>query len=416
MELKPTESGTILLVLILLAIFVVPSSISGTAIALPAIAIDTQAQLTSLQWVVNAFNLTFACLTLAWGALADRLGRKTCFLAGVGIYCAASLISAAAPTPLVLVIGRALAGVGAAAVFSCGIALLSTSFDGAARLRVFALFGTVAGLGVSLGPTISGLLLDSAGWRSIFAAHAIVLVAVLAGSRAIPADRRGDDTPARFDFAGAALFIAALFVLMVGIVQSSQWGWTDRRIAGLTLAAAALFALFWRHERRHAAPMLDLSLLGNGPFVGYALITVAGSFGFVTLLTYFPTYATSVMSMTATGAGLTMLLLTAPMLVCPMAAGRLVAAGVPSSRVLLASLVCLLAGLAGLALASGPSVPVVQLGAPLLLIGAGYGLAAGLVDGLALQVIPGEKAGMGAGLLNTFRLGSEAIGAMVEFG
>lgn len=409
MNSETSRSNVLLLPVILLAIFVVPSSISGTAIALPAIAIDTLAPLPSLHWVVNAFNLTFACLTLAWGALADSWGRKKCFLGGVAIYALASLLSAGAPSALILDASRALAGVGAAAVFSCGIALLSTNFEGAARVRVFALFGTVAGLGVSLGPTISGVVLDSFGWRSIFYAHAMVLFLVLLSAKAIPRDGVATGRMLNFDFIGALLFIAALFVLMVGIVQGSQWGWDDWRIPALAVASLCIFALFWLQECRHAAPMLDLSLLKNGPFVGYSLITVAGSFGFVALLTYFPSYLTSVSAMSATQAGLTMLLLTAPMLVCPMTAGKLVASGVSSTRVLMVSLFCLFVGIAWLAVASGPSVSLVFLSPALLLIGAGYGLAAGLVDGLALHVVPDQKAGMAAGLLNTFRLGSEAV-------
>ncbi|MBT2775163.1 MFS transporter [Halomonas sp. ISL-60] len=409
MNREISRSNALLLPVILLAIFVVPSSISGTAIALPSIAIDTHAPLPSLHWVVNAFNLTFACLTLAWGALADSLGRKRCFLAGVAIYTLASLLSAIAPTTLVLDVGRALAGVGAAAVFSCGIALLSTNFEGAARVRVFALFGTVAGLGVSLGPTISGLLLDAFGWRSIFYAHAVILLLVLLSAKVVPQDGVVAGKVPNFDFGGAFLFSAALFVLMIGIVQGSQWGWDDWRVLALAATSLFIFVLFWSQERRHATPMLDLSLLNNGPFVGYSLITVAGSFGFVTLLTYFPSYLTSVSSMSATQAGLTMLLLTAPMLVCPIAAGKLVARGVSSTRVLIISLFCLLVGITWLALVSGPSVSLVFLTPALLLIGAGYGLAAGLVDGLALHVVPDQKAGMAAGLLNTFRLGSEAI-------
>lgn len=409
MNTETQKSSGLLLPVILLAIFVVPSSISGTAIALPAIAIDTRAPLPSLHWVVNAFNLMFACLTLAWGAMADSLGRKRCFLAGAIIYLLASLLTAMAPTALILDIGRALAGVGAAAVFSCGIAILSTNFEGAARVRVFALFGTIAGLGVSLGPTISGLLLDSFGWRSIFYAHAIVLLLVLLCAKAVPKDDVSNGKTLDFDFTGACLFIIGLFVLMVAIVQGSQWGWDNWRILALAIGSLFIFLLFWVHERKLSAPMLDLSLIKNGPFVGYSLITVAGSFGFVTLLTYFPSYLTSVSEMSATQAGLTMLLLTAPMLVCPIAAGKLVASGVSSTLVLMASLFCLIIGIVWLATVSGPSTALALLYPALLLIGAGYGLAAGLVDGLALQVVPDEKAGMAAGLLNTFRLGSEAI-------
>ncbi|KZL17939.1 Multidrug resistance protein stp [Pseudovibrio axinellae] len=395
--------------LILLAIFVVPSSISGTAIALPAIARDTNADLTLLHWVVNAFNLTFACLTLVWGALSDQLGRKRCFLAGVVIYGVGSFISGMSPNIIVLDIGRALAGAGAAAVFSCGIALLSSNFEGNKRVKVFALFGTVAGLGVSLGPTLSGLLLDTLGWRVIFYTHLTLLSVILIWSKSIPRDEISAEGRLKFDYLGALFFAGALFSLILAIVQSSQWGWQDPGTAALVLLSAGLFVVFWQQEKRHPAPMLDLSLLTSRAFIGYSLITVAGSFGFVTLLTYFPTYVTSVLQMSATAAGLTMLLLTAPLLVFPNVAGRLLAGGVPASIVVMSSLGCLLVGVLSLAWISEPNLQFVYLVVPLLLIGAGFGLTAGMVDALALQVVPERKSGMAAGLLNTFRLGSEAI-------
>ncbi len=407
--MKNSFSDKGLLAVILLAIFVVPSSISGTAVALPAIGIDTHASLTSLQWVVNAFNLTFACFTLAWGALADKFGRKRCFMSGAVLYSLASLLSALAVNPMMLDVARALAGVGAAAIFSCGIAILSTHFDGPARMRAFALFGTVAGLGVSLGPTISGLLLDSVGWRAIFWTHTVALVLVLLGSPLIHRDSPSKQALSRFDSFGALLFILSLFALMMAIVQGSQWGWGSGGVRSLVVAFAILLAIFVWQERRHLHPMLDLSLLSNGPFVGLALVTVAASFGFVTLLTYLPSYLGSVLRLTSTHAGLAMLLLTMPMLVCPMLAGKMVSRGVASSSVLNVSLLCLLVGVLTLAYISHPSVELWQLAVPLLLVGAGMGLSAGLVDGMALATVPEQKVGMAAGLLNTFRLGSEAI-------
>ncbi|MEE1925167.1 MFS transporter [Pseudomonas sp. 148P] len=406
-------SDNALLGTILLAIFVVPSSISGTALALPAIGSDIQASLTHLQWVVNAFNLAFACFTLAWGALADRLGRKRCFVVGAVLYVLASVISALATDAWVLDLGRALAGIGAAAIFSCGIAILSTHFDGAARLRAFALFGTVAGLGVSLGPTLSGLLIESVGWRAIFWAHTLTLVLVLLGTPLISRDGQLAEHQARFDLGGTALFVLALLALMVAIVQGSQWGWSSPGVLGLVALAVLLLAAFTWQERRHRQPMLDLSLLTSGPFVGLALVTVAASFGFVTLLTYLPSYLFGVLRLSPTQAGLAMLLLTVPMLFCPILAGKWAARGVSAVGILKASLLALLTGVASLALVAQVHATLWQLAAPLLLVGAGMGLSAGLVDGLALRTVPEQKAGMAAGLLNTFRLGSEAIAVAV---
>lgn len=407
--MKQSIADTGLLAVILLAIFVVPSSISGTALALPAIGQDIQAPLTSLQWVVNAFNLTFACFTLSWGALADSFGRRTCFSLGAVLYALASLLSALADSPMLLDLSRALAGIGAAAVFSCGIAILSTRFEGAARLRAFALFGTVAGLGVSLGPTLSGLILEHFSWRTIFWCHTFALLLVLLGSSIIPRDLPNLGLRLQFDTVGAGLFVLMLLALMTAIVQSSQWGWNSAGILALLALAVALLVLFIWQEKRHPNPMLDLSLLTNQRFVGMALVTVAASFGFVTLLTYLPSYLAGVLQLAPTRTGLTMLLLTLPMLVCPLLAGKLVAHGISANRVLHASLLSLLLGIMLLAALSNPSSSWWQLSLPMLLLGCGMGLSAGLVDGMALKMVPAEKAGMAAGLLNTFRLGSEAV-------
>ncbi|WP_157419905.1 MFS transporter [Actinomadura kijaniata] len=394
---------------VLLAVFVVPSSISGTAVALPAIGADTHASDAALQWVVNAFNVAFACFTLAWGSLADITGRVRAFALGAGIYALASLGSALALGVHTLDAARALAGLGGAAIFSCGSAILAGMYEGPARARAFALFGTVAGLGVSFGPTLSGALVQALDWRWVFALHAAALAVVLALVPALAraaAERRRAAT--RIDVPGIALFVLAMFLLTCAIVQGSQWGWASAGVLALFAGAAAALAVFAAVERRRHDPMLDLGLLADRRFLGLCLVPVAGSFGFVTLLTYLPSYLTVVGGRSSGAAGLIMVLLTAPMLVCPLLAARLVARGVPALTIIYASLVCLVVGDAALTL-FGPRVPVAAVAVPMLVTGAGMALAAGLVDGRALELVAPEKAGMAAGFLNTLRLGSEAV-------
>ncbi|NYI06928.1 MFS transporter [Allostreptomyces psammosilenae] len=407
------EAGpTVVLVAVLLAVAVVPMSISGTGVALPRIGDDTGASLPALQWVVNAFNLAFACLTLAWGSLADIIGRVRAFALGAAVFAAASLASAATSDIVLLDIARAVAGVGGAAILSSGSALLAGVFHGAARTRAFALFGTVAGIALALGPTVSGQLVQTLGWRWIFVLHALALLVVLALTPAVA--RRDTSVPrgGRVDLAGTALFVASLAVAMTAIVQASRWGWGSAATLGMLGVSLLLLAAFAAVERRVTAPMLDLAVLRNRRFLGVCLVPVAGSFGFVTLLTYLPTYLTTVTERDSATAGWVMLLLTSPVLLCPVLAGRLVTAGVPSTALLLGSLVCLVAGDAALLL-SGPEVTTALLAVPLLLVGVGFGLAAGLVDAQALEMVPTHQAGMAAGFLNTLRLGSEAVAVAV---
>ncbi|MFD6183106.1 MFS transporter [Streptomyces goshikiensis] len=407
-ELDASPPSALPLAVILLAVFVVPMSISGTAVALPGIGADIHAGQAPLQWVVNAFNVAFACFTLVWGSVADIVGRAKAFTAGAAVYAVASLASALAPGALLLDAARALAGIGGAAIFSCGAAILSTVYEGPRRAKAFALFGTVAGMGIAIGPSLSGVLLQAVSWRWVFALHAVALAVVLLAvpviARAVPATPR---TAATVDVPGSAVFVTAMVLLTTAIVQGSQWGWGSPGVLGLFAGAVAALLLFAAVEKRRAHPLLDLSLVRDRRFVALCLVPVAGSFGFVTMLTYLPSYLTTVTGRGTGAAGLLMVLLTAPMLVFPLLAAKLVNRGVPALALIHVSLGALV-GDAALTV-FGPDVSVAVVALPMIVTGAGMALAAGLVDGQALELVDPAKAGMAAGFLNTLRLGSEAV-------
>ncbi|ELX2843788.1 MFS transporter [Salmonella enterica] len=406
------SSHTMILLCILIAVFVVPTSISGTAIALPAISADLHSQTASQQWVVNAFNLTFASFTLAWGSLADVFGSKRSFIAGSGIYFLASVISWSAGNIYVLDAARALAGIGGAAIFSCGSAILIQTFSGALRTRAFALFGTTAGLGITFGPTISGWLLNVAGWRYIFVVHAIALFVVLSLAVTIPAAVKKTEKPS-LDIAGILFFIVSLFLLMTGITQGAELGWNDNITLSLLGSGLILLLFFVAIEKRSPNPMVNFALLGNHYFLSMILIPVVASFCFVTLLTWFPTWLIAMKSLTPLESGLVMLALTSPVLVLPVVAGRMVTRGVSTSLLLVISLVLFVGGLLLLWIFNQGSMSMWQILLSLILVGAGMGLSAGLVDGIALSVVSPHEVGRAAGILNTFRLGSEAIAVAI---
>ena len=343
--------------IILIAQFVTPMSIAGTAIALPKISTDLGTQTTALQWVVNGFNVAFALGVLAWGALSDRIGYRLTFAIGSILFAAASLISAASPSLLLLDAMRIIAGIGAAAILTGASSMLSNAFTGSARARAFALFGTVNGLGLALGPTISGALVAGVGWRGVFAVHGLILAAVALSSRVLPA---------------AAPAVAP--------------STSDR------------------------APLLDLSLLRNREFLAMCLVPVAGSIGFVTLLTYLPSAFSGIRDLSAGQAGLLMLAMTIPVVIAPTVVAKLVdtVTWITVGSVIYTSLAVLILGDLGLMLLS-ENRSLAWIIVPMILLGFGFGLPIGLVDGHALQVVPPERTGTAAGLLNFFRVGSEAI-------
>ncbi|MEV3858625.1 MFS transporter [Streptomyces sp. NPDC050095] len=417
-QAQPVEGARgqgLTLAAVLLAVFVVPMSISGTAVALPGIGADLAASDAALQWVVNAFNVAFACCTLVWGSVADLVGRVRVFATGAALFAVAATASALAGNAYVLDAARALAGIAGAAIFSAGAAILSTAYEGPARARAFALFGTVAGIGISLGPTFAGQLVTSVGWRWVFALHAaalaVALLAVPVIARSVP-DASVRMPGRRLDVSGALVFVAAMVLLTTGIVQGSQWGWGSAGVLALFAGAVVALTVFVRVERRSAHPVLDLGLLRERRFVGLALVPVAASFGFVTLLTYLPSYLTAVTGRDGSAAGWLMLLLTVPVLVSPLLAAKLVERGVAARALILVSLGCLVVGDLGLLLFS-PHAAIAAVALPMVATGAGMGLSAGLVDGQALALVAPERAGMAAGFVNTLRLGSEAIAVAV---
>ena len=352
-----TRPSRLTLPTVLVAQFVTPMSISGTAIGLPKIAGDLGAAPTALQWVVNGFNVAFALGVLVWGSVSDRIGYRPTFAIGAALFAVASAVSALSSSLVLLDATRAAAGLGAAAILTGASSIISNAFDGSARTKAFALFGTINGLGLALGPTIAGLLITGLGWRGVFVIQAAVLAIAAVNARALP----------------------------------------DVRPVSTTSDSPR-------------ALLLDVSLLRNREFLAMCLVPVAGAVGFVTLLTYLPSAFSGIKAMSAGTAGLTMLAMTIPVLVAPAAVARLVTRfrSVNVGSVIYVSLAALILGNVGMLLLSADR-SIAWLIVPMILLGLGFGLPIGLVDGHALAVVPADRTGTAAGLLNFFRIGSEAL-------
>ncbi len=342
-----------LLPVIVLAVFVLPMNITGVAIALPRIAADLGTSPALLQWVVNGFTVAFAAATLVWGVLSDRIGYRTTFRLGVLIVLAGTIGGAAAPSLPALDLARVVTGVGTAGVFTGAAAMLSNSYEGQARSQVFAIFGAVVGLGLAFGPTVSGLLIATVGWRGVF-----VVIAALLG----------------------LTFLGSLTLPPVG------------------------------HHRDPDRKVVDFGLLRNRHFLALCLVPVAGAIGYVPLLGYLPVTFSAIASLSAGASGLLLLPMTLPVLVGPILAARLIrdVSWISSMTIIYAALACLILGDLGLLLLA-PGVSVAWTIVPMLLAGFGFGLTLGLVDGEALATVPPRNSGTAAGVLNFMRVGSEAI-------
>ncbi|MGD0556373.1 MAG: MFS transporter [Streptosporangiaceae bacterium] len=398
-----------ILVTVCTACLLMPFAMAGVSVALPGIATSLHAGLASEQWVVNGYDLAFGALMLAFGSLADLLGRRRVFTAGVSLFCLAAVGAAAAPSILVLDLARAAAGAGAAAALTSGSAILGTAFDGRDRMRAFAVFGTVVGLGLAFGATVAGALVSGFGWRSVFVVTAVVAALVVAASRMLPESR--NPAARRADWGGTVTFTAGLGLLILGLIEGPQLGWASPVASGSLAGFAVLLGAFFVIERRIAEPMFDLSLMTSRRFTGLCVTVFAMVTVFTPLAMDLPSYLMSTDGDNAATAGRIMLLMGLPTLVFP-SVGAALQRRIPVGYLMPAQLLIAAAGAAWL-LAIRPHVAVLVMLGPLALIGTAIGLSFGQLDNLAISSVPPERAGMAAGMFNTTRIGGETAAIAV---
>ncbi|VFU10135.1 MFS transporter [Methylocella tundrae] len=388
-----------------LAALILPLSFSGGAAATPAIGRELHGSPEALTWITNAFMLTFGSLLMAAGALADRYGRKRIFTIGVALFVLFSLALSVAPSLWVVDLLRAAQGVGAAAALAGGAAALAQEFDGHDRTRAFSLLGTTFGVGLAFGPLTAGLLIETAGWRSVFLTSS--LVGALALFFGVPRMRETrDPDAATLDWPGTLSFTGMLALFTIGVIEAPARGWTDGATMGLLAGAAVLLAVFVCIEIHAVRPMLDLSLFRYPQFVGVQILPIATCACFVVLLVILPLRFIGIEGQSAVGAGLMMMALAGPMLVVPMAAAALThrfSAHVISGAGLIIAAVGLV-WLGTVDLNAGLAVLP-----PMLLIGIGTGLPWGLMDALSVSIVPRERAGMATGIFGTVRVAGEGV-------
>src|SRR6266702_1169994 len=278
------RSKPLILAALLLAAFAINLDTTMVNVALPSLVRELHATTTQLQWVVDAYNLTFAALLLTFGSLSDRLGRKGMLLAGLTVFGAASLAGGFTTSPGALIAARSVMGLGAAMTFPATLSLISNVFT-QRRERARA----IAGVAIALGPIVGGWLLESFSWTSIFVAMAPVAAAAIAlVAVSVPTSKNPESAPV--DVAGLMLSTAAMALLVFTIIEAPDYGWgSTRSLAGFAVAAV-LLAAFIGWERRVPHPMLDVRLFRNMRFsAASGAVTVAffTLFGFIFLITQF---------------------------------------------------------------------------------------------------------------------------------
>ena len=404
------RTQTVGLVTIALASFLLPMTLAGTSVALPKMGISLHASLLSLQWVINGYDLTFAAFMLAAGSVADSSGRRRLFRLGLAVYSVGLLVSGLATNTLVLDLARGLAGLGAAAVLTAGLACLANLFaEEAARAKAFGVFGTSVGVGLAFGPFICGVLNSTLSWRAVMFVPAAIAALLLVGTAWIPESKNAE--AGQVDIPGTVLFSGALFLLIFGLLEGPQAGWASAVVLTCLVTAVIALAGFVTVERKVPHPMFELSLLRHRRFASLSLAVIALVFVFTPLLVYLPAYYSAVFGYSSQHVGLILMMLTVPALVFPTIAGY-VSKWISIRALVLSTVILTAGGVAWLTVLSDKASAWTVFG-PYLLIGIGVGISFGVMDNAAVGSVESGRAGMAAGMFNTMRVGGEVVGIAV---
>lgn len=386
-------------------------------VALPTLARDLDADLSDLQWVVDAYTLVFAGLLLLAGALGDRHGRRRTLLVGLGVFGAASAWAAYAGGAGGLILARAVMGVGAAFIMPATLSLLISVFpDRRERAKAVGIWAATAGLGVALGPVIGGYLLDRFWWGSIFIVNVpLTLVAIVAGRKLIAESR--DPVARRLDWTGAALSGAGLVAFAWAVIEAPAKGWTSAPVLGAGALAAVALSAFVVRQRRIAEPLLDLRLFANPRFTAASsTITVLffALFGFLFASTQ---YLQLVLGYSPSAAGLRLLPYAGAMILfAPLSAAF--AARFGTKGVVTAGMLLFASGLAVAATVT-TGTGYGRLAIALVLMGAGMGLAGAPATESIMGSLPPSRANIGSAVNDTTRelggaLGVAIVGSIVS--
>ncbi|MGZ4169083.1 MAG: MFS transporter [Solirubrobacteraceae bacterium] len=402
------------LLLACLAQFMVILDVSVVNVALPAIRHGLGFSEVDLQWVVNAYTVTFAGFLLLGGRAADLLGRRRVFVSGLMLFALASLAGGIADSQNVLIAARAVQGLGGAVIAPASLSILTTTFsEGAARNRAVGIWGAMGGAGGAAGVLLGGVLTDLLSWRWIlFINVPIGILAAIAAQHYI-VESRGVARAREFDLRGALAATLGLSLLVLGIVRTDQTGWGDSSTLILIIAGLALLGVFVLIEGRFArAPLMPLRIYRSRTLsaANIVVLLVGGSsFGmwfFVSL------YLQQVLGYSPIRAGLAFL----PMTLCIVAgstlASRLVGR-VGAKPILIAGMASLTVGLAWFTDISPTGTYLGDMLFPSLLTAIGIGLAFVPATISAVAGVAPQEAGLASGLVNTARLFGGALGLAI---
>ncbi|MEU0657473.1 MFS transporter [Streptomyces lavendulocolor] len=399
---------------------------------------DFDTEVTAIQAVITLYALVMAAFMIIGGRFGDILGRRRMFLLGLVVYAVGSALTAASPSLWVLALGwSVIEGLGAAMVLPAMAALVAESYRGRDRAVAYAVIGGLAGAGIAVGPLLGGWVTTYLSWRLVFAGEVVVVLAILLCRRVIPTPAPAGSRP-RLDVVGAVLSATGLALGVLGVLQSSTWGWVQPRnppftvlgfaptlfVVGAGVAVLAVFRSWQRHrEARGLDPLVHLSLLRR-PVLRSGLMTLLNQ-NLILLGLFFtiPLYLQVVQGFDAFETGLRLLPVSATMLLTSLGASSLGRVWGPR-RVVRLALATVTAAVVWLLATVDPVIDDAQFAGAMGLLGVGVGLLASQLGNVVQTSVGEEERSEAGGLqftaqnlgsaLGTALIGSILIGALAH--
>jgi EmrB/QacA subfamily drug resistance transporter len=383
-----------------IALFMVALDNLVVTTALPVIRAELNSSLQELEWMVNAYTLTFAVLLLTGAALGDRFGRRRVFIVGITIFTLGSALAALAPSSSVLILARAIQGLGGAIVTPLTLTILSAAVTEKQRPLALGAWGGIGGLAIAIGPVVGGAIAQGVNWHWIFWLNVpIGIVAAILGYFRL---EETHGPRARLDIPGLALASAGLLGVVWAVINGNERGWTDASILAALIVGGALLVAFALWETRTGAPMLPPDMFRNRGFTAAnaaSLLMYFGMFGSVFLLSQF---FQVVQHVNPFEAGLRVLPWTAmPIFVAPIAgvlSGRIGARPIVTTGLALMAL-----GLAWLAAIVAADAPYTNFILPFMVSGIGMGMFFAPIANVVLSAVRPEEEGKASGANNAIR-------------
>jgi EmrB/QacA subfamily drug resistance transporter len=409
----PLDRRTILALAAMgIAVLVVANDFTALSVALPTIERDLGTDLSTAQWVINAYALVFGVLIVTGGRLADAFGRRRAFVAGAAIFAAFSLLGGFAPGAAWLIACRAAMGVGGALMWPAILGMTYAVLPKAKAGLAGGLILGAAGLGNAVGPLVGGVLTDALSWRWILVVNVpVAAFAVLVTLRAIPPDPGGERQ--RLDVAGVATLSLGLLAALVALDQSSDWGWGDPRVVTAMAAAGVLLVAFVVRERRAGdAALVPGDVMGNRTFAAACLAVLLMSAVFFATLLYLPQFMAKELGYAPLKAGAGLLPMMVTFGIVSFVAGPLYAHAGPKLMVSagaagIAAAMILLSGLE-----AGDGFGALVPG--MVVLGAGIGVFYSSVTTAGVTALDDSRSSLAGGIVYMFQIAGGSVGLGVN--